>query len=82
MTAQRTTPEIAAVSYQWDFGDGVTEEGEQVSHTYTHAGTYQVKLIAHGLDGLTGKDSFQLNVTGSISTTFAPNEIRRYQENQ
>lgn len=29
------------VSYRWDFGDGVTQQDEQVSHAYTHAGTYK-----------------------------------------
>ena len=29
---------------KWDFGDGVTSEGEEVEHTYTTAGDYMVKL--------------------------------------
>lgn len=28
------------VSWAWDFGDGATEEGEQVSHQFTEAGLY------------------------------------------
>ncbi|MGO8719134.1 MAG: PKD domain-containing protein [Acidobacteriaceae bacterium] len=72
------SPEIAAVSYRWDFGDGVTQQGEQVSHAYTHAGTYKVQLIATGLDGLKGQDTFHLRVTGSIPTQFVPAENRRY----
>jgi hypothetical protein len=81
-SAHLTSPEISAVLYRWDFGDSVTLEGAQVSHAYTHAGNYQVKLAADGLDGLTGADNFRLTVTGSISTDFAPAENRRYQGTQ
>lgn len=31
----------------WDFGDGNTEEGNSVSHSYSKAGTYLVKMIAY-----------------------------------
>lgn len=79
LTARVTNPEIAAVSYLWDFGDGVSQRGVQVSHAYTHAGNYHVKLVAEGLDGLTGEDDFYMSVAGSISTQFFPAENRRYQ---
>ena len=29
-------------SYEWDFGDGATESGANVSHTFTEAGTFSV----------------------------------------
>ena len=32
------------VSYLWDFGDGTTAEGTQVSHTYDQCGIYPVTL--------------------------------------
>ena len=82
LAAHLNNPEIPALSYRWDFGDGVTQQGAHVRHAYTHAGTYQVKLTADGLDGLTGKDQFDLAVTGSIPTQFVPEENRRYQRNQ
>jgi hypothetical protein len=66
------------LSYQWDFGDGVSLKGAQVTHAYTHEGSYDVKLTALGLDGLTAKDSSQLNVTGAIATRFVPKENQRY----
>lgn len=31
--------------FSWDFGDGAIGSGEEVSHTYTNAGTYTVTLI-------------------------------------
>ncbi|MGC2249099.1 MAG: PKD domain-containing protein, partial [Acidobacteriaceae bacterium] len=32
------------LSYQWEFGDGVSLKGTQVTHAYTHEGSYAVKL--------------------------------------
>ncbi len=78
LSAQLPNQEIPILSYRWDFGDGVTLEGPQVSHTYTHTGNYQVKLTAEGLDGLTGEDNFNFSVNGSIPTTFIPAKNRRY----
>ncbi len=31
-------------TFTWDFGDGVQETGDSVSHTYTNAGTYSIVL--------------------------------------
>ncbi len=71
-------PNEPVVSYQWDFGDGVSLQGARVSHAYTHGGSYSVKLTALGVDGLAGVDTFQFPVTGAISTRFAPKENRRF----
>jgi hypothetical protein len=72
-------PNTPAISYQWDFGDGTSLKSAQVSHAYTHNGSFAVKLTAHGIDGLDGEDTFQFPVSGSISTRFAPKENQRYQ---
>lgn len=37
--------------YTWDFGDGETAEGAEITHTYTEPGTYNVKLTAIGEGG-------------------------------
>ncbi|MDY6801337.1 MAG: PKD domain-containing protein, partial [Bacteroidota bacterium] len=37
--------------YTWDFGDGETGEGAEITHTYTEPGTYNVKLTATGEGG-------------------------------
>jgi hypothetical protein len=66
------------LSYQWDFGDGVSLKGAQVTHAYTHEGSYAVKLTAIGLDGLSAVDSSQSQVSGAIPTRFVPKEIQRY----
>jgi hypothetical protein len=77
--AYLASPETPVLSYRWNFGDGVTLMGTQVSHAYTQAGSYLVKLTANGLDGLSGQDTFRFIVSGSISTGFVPAENRRYE---
>ena len=42
------------VSYAWDFGDGTTGSGEQVSHTFTDVGDHLVQLTCTDDDGLVG----------------------------
>lgn len=37
-----------AVSYEWDFGDGQTGQGEEVEHTYSIGGEYTVSLTVIG----------------------------------
>lgn len=74
--AANTAP--PAVQYQWDFGDGVVEQGARTAHAFTHAGNYTVTLTATGLDGLEAKKKFSFPVTGSIATTFAPAKSTRY----
>src|SRR4030066_417174 len=46
----------------WQFGDGVVETGAQVSHSYIHSGTYQVKLTVIDEDGLADDDTAPLLV--------------------
>ena len=35
------------VSFDWDFGDGMTGSGSSVSHVYSGAGSYPVILTVH-----------------------------------
>ncbi|HEX7071765.1 MAG TPA: sugar-binding protein, partial [Rhodothermales bacterium] len=49
------------VTYQWDFGDGTTGSGVQVTHAYQSAGRYVVTLFVEDADGAQG--SFQRAVT-------------------
>ncbi len=34
------------VSYTWDFGDGGSDVGQEVTHVYSQAGTYTVRVLA------------------------------------
>ncbi|MBI2464339.1 PKD domain-containing protein [Candidatus Peregrinibacteria bacterium] len=40
-----------ALKYFWDFGDGVTAQGEEVVHLYKNAGTYAVHLRVRDKEG-------------------------------
>lgn len=76
-TANATDPETPAMAYQWDFGDGVSIQGGQVSHAYTRAGNYLVTVRGTGLDGLAGETQFRLAVNGTIPSKFEPANIHR-----
>ena len=78
LVAEPATNQDAIVHYLWDFGDGVTTEGASVSHSYTHAGKFQVKLFATGVGGLVGQSISPLEITGTISTTYHPEAKRRF----
>lgn len=75
-------PDSSVVRYSWDFGDGVILEGRSVTHTYTHAGEFTVKMSATGPGDLVGKQSFPLSITGTIPTQFVPKQKRRYHANE
>jgi PKD domain len=48
-------------SYHWDFGDGTTGTGGEVSHTYTTSSTYTVTLTVTDANGASFKSSQQLD---------------------
>jgi PKD repeat protein len=61
--ASRTTDRDGSVaSYQWDFGDGKSAGGKIVTHKYTGAGTFNVKLNATDNRGASNISSRSLEV--------------------
>lgn len=49
-----TDPEGPLALYLWDFGDGRSGSGFEVTHMYTRSGDYQVTLTVHDNDHLSG----------------------------
>jgi len=48
------------LTYSWDFGDGTTGTGREVSHTFTDPGTYTVTLT---VSNETGSDTRTITIT-------------------
>ncbi len=55
-------PDGTIVSYAWDFGDSSTGTGRTTDHTYTSAGTYQIKLTVTDNIGATSSTSAPVTV--------------------
>lgn len=68
-TAQASTLGVPAVSYHWDFGDGVSADGPTVTHAYSYSGTFNVSLRAQGADGLPTQKTFLIMATGDAKTS-------------
>lgn len=69
---------VPALAYRWSFGDGTEATGSRVVHTYTHPGSYVVKLEVTGIDGIPAQQSFALKITGLATTRFNLKDNRRY----
>ena len=66
-----------ALRYFWDFGDGTRGEGSKIEHTFTYAGSFDVKLKVEGLDGPSFDKAVPVTVTGTINTRFDPRSKQR-----
>jgi len=49
------------ISYEWDFGDGTTDQGIMVSHAFNVSGVYDITLI------VTDDDGYKGNLTKTIN---------------
>lgn len=61
--SQSYDPDGIIVDWQWDFGDGSTESGQIVTHTYTVRGEYLVTLAVIDNDGLLGSKTQKITIT-------------------
>ena len=64
------------VSYAWSFGDGTSDAGAQVSHSYSAGGTYVVTLTVLDAAGVAASRSWSIfaNALPSASFTYACSE--------
>ena len=53
-------------TYSWDFGDGSTGSGMEVSHIYATDGIFDVELTVTDTQGLTGRDIVSVTVGFSV----------------
>lgn len=55
------------ISYSWDFGDGETDTGKIVSHSYTDPGTYSVTLTVIDNNGKTYTKNIMVTIEAESS---------------
>ncbi|RXK46279.1 PKD domain-containing protein [Halorientalis pallida] len=60
-------PDGTITSYGWDFGDGTTATGQQVTHAYADSGSYAATLTVTDDDGATASNSVSITVQGNDS---------------
>jgi alpha-galactosidase len=77
-SAESEAGSVPALLYHWDFGDGTSAEGASVTHAYTHAGSFTVRLRAEGIEGVAFEKSFAVSSTGTIDTIFRPERYEKY----
>jgi alpha-galactosidase len=80
LSAETDASGVPAVSYAWDFGDGIGADGAKVSHTYTRAGTFTVRLTVQGVDGPAAAQSFSIKVTGELHAYPSLLDNRRFRD--
>jgi alpha-galactosidase len=69
-----------ALSYHWEFGDGISADGPSVDHAYTQNGVYKIGLKVSGLNGMSASQTASITVQGNIRTTYDPDHATRYEE--
>jgi len=68
-----TDPDGTIASYSWDFGDGTTDSGPTVTHTYNQPGVYMTLLKVTDNNGAIGyASSMPLTVTVPVTTPVPP----------
>jgi PKD repeat protein len=60
-----TDPDGTLASSEWDFGDGATDTGTMVSHSYAADGSYPIRLTVTDDSGASATLERQVTVTGA-----------------
>jgi hypothetical protein len=76
--AAEESAEPSALQYHWEFGDGVSADGADVSHAYTQAGQYNVTVTATGLNRRNRQHTLGISITGAVPTAYNPADKERY----
>lgn len=66
-TDQSTDSNGTIVSWAWEFGDGVTSNVQNPSHTYAAAGTYSTKLTVTNNGGISDDENQSVTVTDTVN---------------
>ena len=71
---------VPAIAYRWDLGDGTSADSPKVSHTYTRAGEFTIRLTVDGVDGVSAHKNFSVKVTGNLKAHSNLTDNRRFVE--
>jgi alpha-galactosidase len=80
LSAQTEPDGVPAVNYLWDFDDGTGADGPKVSHTYTRAANFTVRLTVQGIDGLPAVQRFSVTVNGALHAYPSLLDNRRFRD--
>ena len=80
LSAQTETTGVPAVEYHWDLGDGTSANGPKVSHAYTRATPFTIRLTVDGVDGVPAVQSFSVKVMGNLTALPNLTDNRRFLE--
>ena len=80
LSAQAEAGGVPAVAYHWDFGDGTSADSPKVSHAYTRAGEFMIRLTVDGVDGMAAHKDFSVKVTGNLRAHSNLTDNRRFVE--
>jgi alpha-galactosidase len=80
LSAQTESAGVPAIAYHWDFGDGISATGPQVSHAYTRAGQFTIRLTVDGVEGVPAVQVFPVKVTGALKAFPKLADNRRFQD--
>ena len=80
LSAQTESSSVPAIAYHWDFGDGTSANGPEVSHAYTRAEQFTIRLTVDGLDGVSAVQIFRVKVTGSLRAFPKLVDHRRFED--
>jgi PKD repeat protein len=78
--AAQSSSEAPVLNVHWEFGDGVSADGMDVSHAYTYASQYKVTATAIGLNAQTSQKTLTIVITGSIPTGYFADQKQRLTE--
>jgi alpha-galactosidase len=79
-SAQAEAGGVPAVAYHWDLGDGTSADSPKVSHAYTSAGEFTIRLTVDGVDGVPAQKNFSVKVTGNLKAHSNLTDNRRFVE--
>ena len=80
LSAQAEAGGVPALAYHWDFGDGTSADSPKVSHAYTSAGEFTIRLTVDGVDGIPAHKNFSVKVTGNLRAHSNLTDNRRFVE--